>query len=52
MNVVEFTFAAGAIQLMNDLLEIASILTESRAEFLGSTGFRTFGISDIRGARS
>lgn len=52
MNVVEFTFAAGAIQLMNDFRQTVSILTESQAEFLCSAGFRTFGISAARGVRS
>jgi hypothetical protein len=52
MNVVEFTFAAGAIQLMNDFRQTASILTEPQVEFLCSNGFRTFNVSAACGVRS
>jgi hypothetical protein len=51
-NVVEFTFAAGAIQPMTVFLETTSIPALPRAELRRPTCRKTFGISHPRGVRS
>jgi len=50
-NVVEFTFAAGAIQPMNGFLQTTSAFTPSPAELPCPAGLKSFGTRNLPGAR-